>query len=949
MEFSAGSLVTARNRDWVIIPSNDDKLVLLKPLGGSEEEITGIYLPLAFPEDKIESTNFPFPSENDLGDIASARSLYNAARLSFRNGAGPFRSLAKLSFRPRSYQMVPLIMTLRQEGPIRLLIADDVGVGKTIEALIIVKELLERREIVRFAIVVLPHLCEQWQTELKDKFGIDEVIIRSNTQARLDREIPGDTSVFQHYPYQVISIDYIKSDQRRQVFIHECPELVIVDEAHTCSVAQSTRSPHQQRYQLVRDIAKKPGQHMIYLTATPHSGKAEQFSSLLGLIRPKYESIDIPNAGRNQRGDLAKYYVQRRRADVEKWMNEDTPFPERDAGEFQYDLSKKYSEFYDDILDFALGLTRSRDLHEGRKRLRYWSALALLRGVMSSPAAGIEMIKNRIKKKANDSDDALETDANPLMDDDYTGARDYTPTSIISKTDWTESENRKLNKFANQLGGLHGIEHDLKALRALEIVKQWIGEGLSPLIFCRFIKTANYLGEILKNSLNNLNIQVVTSEDPDEIRKAKIDDMKSPPPKVLVATDCLSEGINLQDQFTAVLHYDLPWNPNRLEQREGRIDRYGQRAKKVKAYLLYGTNNPIDGVVLKVLLRKVREIRRAIGISIPFPENSKSLMDTVLQAIISDSQAAVRRRDAKQLTFDFGKMDEIRQKELIATKAIEKAADREHASRSIFAQHAIKAHEIEQDLKESDDAIGNPEAVESFVTESLRNILGVQITRDRKLKGYTLYTTNLPPVLKTALPAEGRLKVSFVSPTPEGYIYLGRNHIFVEQMCQYLVANSLNSKTEYGPARSAVIRCGDVNIKTTLLLFRVRNVIEEKQGRNQFVAEEMLLWGYKGSPSDNDILDRNEVEKMMAHAVPSTNITDQAKAGFLESELESISELGDEFDKIALQRAEILIQAHERFRKVMGGKKYRVVEPVLPMDLMGAYILLPDNTDRQGP
>jgi superfamily II DNA or RNA helicase len=945
MKFKTGSLVTARNRDWVVLPSNNDKLVLLKPLGGSEEEITGIYLPLAFADDRIESTNFPHPSAKDLGDIASARLLYNAARLSFRNGAGPFRSLAKFSFRPRSYQMVPLVMALKQESPIRLLIADDVGVGKTIEALIILKELLERRVIKRFAVIVLPHLCEQWQGELKDKFGIEAVVIRSNTQARLDREIPGDTSVFHHYPYQVISIDYIKSDQRRQVFIQECPEFIIVDEAHTCSVAAGAKAAWQQRYQLIRDIAKKPGQHMMYLTATPHSGKAEQFSSLLGLIKPEYQSLDLPAATQNQRRDLAKYYVQRRRADVEKWMNEDTPFPKRDAGEFQYDLSKKYSEFYDDILDFALGLTRSGDLHEGRKRLRYWSALALLRGVMSSPAAGVEMINNRIKKQGacDDADDFVDTDANPIMDDDYDSAKDYAPTGIINKIDWTDTENKKLNKLADQLSELHGVEHDFKAARALEIVGRWLQEGYSPVVFCRFIRTANYLGDIFKVGLKKINVQVITSEDPDEVRKARIDDMESSPQKVLVATDCLSEGINLQDQFTAVLHYDLPWNPNRLEQREGRIDRYGQRSEKVKAYLLFGTNNPIDGVVLKVILRKVREIRRSTGISIPFPEDSKSLMDSVLQAVISDSQAAARRRDAKQLTFDFSEVDKVRQKELIVTKAIEKAADRETASRTIFAQHAIKANEIEQDLKQSDEAIGNPEAVEAFVTESLMNVLGVQISKDRKANGYILYTANLPPVLRSALPPEKQLKVSFFSPTPEGYLYLGRNHVFVEQLCQYLMANALSCNTDHKPARSAVIKCRDVKIKTTLLLFRVRNVIEEKQAGNQFVAEEMLLWGYIASPSDNDILDKDEIKKLMAYAVPSANITNQAKASFLKNELENISELGDEFDKIALQRAEILIEAHERFRKVMGGKRFKVVEPVLPMDLMGIYILLPDR------
>ena len=196
MEFKVGSLVRVRNRDWVVLPSNDQDLLLIKPLGGSDEEITGIYLPLKFKEDQIESTDFPFPAKEDLGDFSSARLLYNSCRLSFRNGAGPFRSLAKLSFRPRAYQIVPLIMTLKQQNPLRLIIADDVGVGKTIEALLILKELLERGEIKRFAVIALPHLCEQWQAELKDKFGIEAVVIRSNTQARLDREIPGDTSVY---------------------------------------------------------------------------------------------------------------------------------------------------------------------------------------------------------------------------------------------------------------------------------------------------------------------------------------------------------------------------------------------------------------------------------------------------------------------------------------------------------------------------------------------------------------------------------------------------------------------------------------------------------------------------------------------------------------------------------------------------------------------------------
>ena len=236
MQYKTGALVRVRNRDWIVLPSKDINLLLLKPLGGAEEEITGIYLPLSFGSDSVTSSEFPFPGSDDIGDLQSSKILYNAARLLFRNGGGPFRSLAKLSFRPRSYQMVPLIMSLKQET-VRLLIADDVGVGKTIEALLIVKELLERKEIESFALICPPHLCDQWQTEMKDKFGIEAIIIRSNTQGKLDREIQTikDVSVYDYYKYQIISIDYIKSDQRRQVFIQQCPKMIIVDEAHTAT------------------------------------------------------------------------------------------------------------------------------------------------------------------------------------------------------------------------------------------------------------------------------------------------------------------------------------------------------------------------------------------------------------------------------------------------------------------------------------------------------------------------------------------------------------------------------------------------------------------------------------------------------------------------------------------------------------------------------------------
>ncbi len=944
-----GKLVTLRGRDWIVLPSEDPDLLIVKPLGGSDEETTGIYLPLEVASDRPFDTAFPNPTPHDLGDISTARLLYDAARLAFRNGAGPFRSLARLSFRPRSYQMVPLIMALRQ-GSVRLLIADDVGVGKTIEALLIVREMLERRRIKRFAVVCLPHLCEQWQAEIRDKLDLEAVIIRSNTQARLDRQIQGDASVYDFYPYQVISVDFIKSDVRRDVFIEQCPELVIVDEAHTCARPVGASTTQQQRYHLISRIAQKPGQQLIMLTATPHSGKPEEFHSLLGLIKPDFETLDLPNSSQSERRELAGYFVQRKRADVEKWMGEDTPFPERNAFEWPYDLSEGYGQFFEKIQDFARNLIAPDGDHAGQTRIQYWTALALLRGVMSSPAAGIEMLNTRLSGLAADSADEVidvESSDNPVGDTEFGFEGDNTPTQVIERNEWTAYRRQQLRGFAEQLETLADLQHDQKLAAAALILEDWLKDGFNPVVFCRYIATANYVGEKLEPELKKrfpkLDLQVITSELPDDLRKQRIEEMGNSPLRVLIATDCLSEGINLQNHFTGVLHYDLPWNPNRIEQREGRVDRFGQRAPEVKACLLYGADNPIDGIVLDVLLRKVREIKRATGINVPFPEDSQSIIDTITQALLLNPKRRIKKkRQDRQIEFDFGDFDEAEQSRANVTHKIEEAAAREKTSRSIFAQNAIKAEEIEADLREVDEAIGDPKAVAEFVTAALTGILGVQVISDAR--DYRFVTGNMPPQLRELLPAGDQVRISFQSPTPEGYHYLGRNNRFVEQLCQMLMANTL-ARLDKRATRAAVIRTRQVSTRTSLLLFRCRNVIEQQKGRYQVVAEEMLLWGWRGLPQGKEFLDHAQARELLTAARATSDISLQARANFLENELKILSSLDAEFAAIAEGQSKKLVEAHERFSALMDGRRFQVVYPVLPMDLLGVYILLPEASE----
>lgn len=942
-----GTLVRIRERDWVVQPSDDPELLLVKPLGGSDDEATGIYLPLAEGADLPRDAEFPKPGVEDLGDFARARFLHDASRLAFRSGAGPFRSLARISFRPRSYQMVPLVMALRQDT-VRLLIADDVGVGKTIEALLIVRELLDRRKIRRFAVICLPHLCDQWQQEIRDKIGVEAVVIRSNTQARLDREIHGDTSVYQFYPFQVLSIDYIKSDARRATFINECPEFVIVDEVHSCARPQGASASQMQRHALVRDIADKPGQHLVMLSATPHSGKAEEFGSLLGLLDPAFEHLDVATASQGERQRLARHFVQRRRQEIERWMSEDTPFPKRDSGEFDYDLSGPYLAFFDKVLDFARNLVAGDTAPDRQKRVHYWTALGLLRGVMSSPAAGVAMFRaRRTKLGGEDLEDTVESPIDPVHDHPEGHESDLAPVEVVEHTGWSESQQRRMREFEKELSALIGPAHDHKLEAARMIIEDWLDQGLNPVIFCRYIQTALYLGEqiapLLAKKFPKANVQVVTSEDPDEVRRDRIHAMGDHPQRVLIATDCLSEGINLHEHFTAVLHYDLPWNPNRLEQREGRVDRFGQRAAQVKAFLLFSRNSAVDGVVLDVILRKVREIKKATGINVPFPEDSKSIIDTITQSLLlnPDRKIGSRRAPSNQIEFDFGEFDEARRLGLEVSDKYQKAADQTSRRLSIFAQHAIKAEEIEPDLRENDDAIGSPATVEAFVVGSLKTLFGVQI--DREKLGYLLYTANLPHTAKDLLPAKPTVKVSFESPTPEGHIYLGRNHPLVERLCQIVLAHSIE-RGRFRAARAAVLRTPDVAVPTTLLMFRCRNVIEEKRSQgHQLVAEEMLLWGYRGQPSDGDFLTSDEARRLLVDARPSGDLTPDRAAREIESRIVALPELRPAFDALAEERCQHLVDAHERFSSLVEKKRFGVVYPILPMDVLGVYLLMPSG------
>jgi hypothetical protein len=676
------------------------------------------------------------------------------------------------------------------------------------------------------------------------------------------------------------------------------------------------------------------------LTATPHSGKQSQFQSLLGLLQPEFENANITKTDDAVRKEIAKHFVQRRRKNIIKWLNEDTIFPERSSVDLPYELTTEYSDAFNKVLKFARSFAKAKTKNTGFQQLRYYAALTLLRGIMSSPASGASMLNNRADRKFKELSENPDSSSQFLIEQNENTEGDFVPSQYFDETDFSENEIGLLRSLGKQLQSVQGLNYDSKAKHALRVIKEWLTDGFNPIVYCRFIATAKYLGEYLAPELKKIfksdfDVQVITSELSDEERKEKVDLLKSVRRKVIFATDCMSEGINLQEQFTAVMHYDLPWNPNRLEQREGRIDRYGQQASVVKTLLLYCKDNPVDGTVLEVLLKKTRQIRKDSGIAVPFPEESETILQAVLKSVLLKSDMSPASVQGK---IDFGEDFELTALKQRLNNEIDESKDREVAIASIFAQRSLKPEEIEGDLRQTDEALGTPDHVQQFVLESIQRLNG---SFEKKKTGFLLQLGNTDPALRLALTVKETALVSFESPTPEAHIYLGRNHPFVEQLCQMVMKNAFQVSSKKNLGRVAVIRSMDVQEPHTVFLLRIRNVISDKTRAKEYLAEEVYLTGYVGEPLRKKFLTYDAAKHLIANAVTVSDVGAETKEKLLDITLNDYTQLHEHLIQLTVERSNKLVDAHERFRKAIGGEKYKIVEPVLPPDLLGIYIILP--------
>jgi len=937
MTFAVGSLVKARGREWVVLPGTDEELLIVRPLGGIDEEVTGIHLAL----ENVEPAQFGLPDPSKVGDFFSARMLRDAVRLGFRNSAGPFRSFARLAVDPRPYQVVPLLMALKLD-PIRLLIADDVGIGKTIEAGLVARELIDRGEVGRLAVLCPPQLAEQWQDELRDKFHIDAELVLPSTVSRLERGTRLDQSIFDIYPYVIMSTDFIKSDRRRDEFIRTCPELVIVDEAHTCSFGGATGRGRHQRHELVSGLAADLSRHLVLVTATPHSGKEDAFRSLLGFLDPAFdelpENISGPENAKNRRW-LAQHFVQRRRADIRSYLGADTHFPERKDTEMTYKLSGDYKRLFDRVLDYARETVVDETGGRFHQRVRWWSALALLRSMASSPAAAASTLRARAATleagSVESADDIGRRTVFDLSDAESIEGLDIVPGSDTSELQEGQEERskRRLQEMAREADKLFG-KPDAKLQKVTKIVKELVSDGYRPILFCRFIPTAEYVAEQLRSALRGVEVTAITGMLPPAEREKRVLQLAQADKHVLVATDCLSEGINLQDHFDAVVHYDLSWNPTRHEQRDGRVDRFGQKKSEVRVVTYYGIDNQIDGVVLDVLLRKHKSIRNSLGISVPVPVNTDEIVEAIFEGLL------LRERSGGAIEQYLPGFEEyIKPKRDELYNEWEAAGEREKRSRTMFAQEGIKVDEVAGELEAARKAVGLGVDVSSFVKGSLAANKAV-VTGDDPIQ---VDLAEVPRALKDMLGMEKpKFNATFIMPVKDKHIYLTRTHPLVENLAAYIMDTALDGTENSVAKRCGAIRTRQVETRTTLLLLRLRYHLITTRGsvEKPLLAEEVLPLAFTGAPDQAIWLDADSADSLIK-VQPDANIHPQQATQFIQRVIDGYDSIRPHLESVALERANVLLESHRRVRDAAKHTGRYRVEPKLPPDILGIYIYLP--------
>jgi superfamily II DNA or RNA helicase len=736
LDAKVGDIVELRSRLWRVDSLEGDVLAATNIEGGEIEQ-RRFFLPF----ETVRKANIELPNPEILGDPASNKLLIQAYRYSMLHGAAPLLSLQRSSVIPTNYQLVPVVMALKSSNRVRMMIADDVGLGKTIEAGLIVSELMARNLASRILVVCPRNLREQWREALEYFFHIDARVISSMHRRVLERQLPPGTSPWEHYRCLVASIDYVKKDPIKHQVLEVPWDLVIVDEAHLAAKPHQSgenQSVSMDRYDFVRELSTRT-KHLLFLTATPHNGYTDSYASLLRMLDGHLVSSSISEPVINR--ELAKENIcQRRRKDVENWFKEhseeENPFPQRKQEEVLIDLAsseedlvfKNLGDYGTTILDSAEGGTHKIQI------TAKWTVMHLHKRALSSPASLRQSLKNR-KSRLMDRVHNAETEEQTSITLEQAKATALDEDLGDDETDEEASYRADRNVFGSleankveiaELDKLIELADKVTAAKDSKLRKLTGPSGILSqaiaghfgkakiIIFTRYKDTLDYLEREIPRRLpeSKADIKIITvyGDLNEAQRKERLADFLRLDKGILIATDCISEGINLQHMANQMIHYELPWNPNRLEQRNGRIDRYGQKEKVVHIKTLV-MSETLDAKILKVLVIKARSIREEYGFSPPFFGDDANVID-----MIRDQGVEVTSVQKKLI--DFG--EDSRGQEQI--NPFDEKIIKRIKTESFYGQSDVDLSEVRNRMKETEELIGTEEDFRTLVRNSLQNL-----------------------------------------------------------------------------------------------------------------------------------------------------------------------------------------------------------------------------------
>ena len=474
------------------------------------------------------------------------------------------------AIRKTEYQLQPAAKALRQLRP-RILMADGVGLGKTIEVGILLSELIQRGRGDRILVVALKSILSQFQKELWARFTIPLVRLDSVGIQRVQSRIPSNMNPFYYFDRVIISIDTLKRDEKYRRYLEQCHwDVVVVDECQHVAV----RGSGSQRARLAK-LLGRTSDALILTSATPHDGRPESFASLMNLLEP----TAIANEEDYTSEEVKDLFIRRFKKDVADQVAD--AFKEREIK-----LVKEKASPTEDAVFESLAEIEFKTIARQRGGKGALFRTLLLKAFLSSPAACVSTIENRLKHK-------------DMQDEANEGVRH------------DRSALNKLKALAEQVGPeeFRKLQVLLQMLRDIGLEKRDCAERM--VIFSERIHTLKFLEKTLKHEfgLKAEQIAVFHGTLDDQKQQGLVESFgtKDTPLRILLASDAASEGINLHYFCHRMVHFDLPWSLITLEQRNGRIDRFGQDETPKISYLLTIPNHEKLRGDLRVLDRLIEK------------------------------------------------------------------------------------------------------------------------------------------------------------------------------------------------------------------------------------------------------------------------------------------------------------------------------------------------------